>query len=101
MPFFFFGSTGSWTKGLMMLARQVALPTWATFSVLLCVLIIFWDRVWHYADWPELWSICASPQSWDDRHIPLHPVLVRDGVSWTFCPGWLWTMIFQISAPSS
>jgi hypothetical protein len=59
---------------------------------------------WDEASWDFLlglaWS-CNPPnvsllQGWDDRHVPLHPAISWDGVSWTVCLGWPQTVILLI-----
>jgi hypothetical protein len=44
-------------------------------------------------------SCGCVPYTWDDRHVPPRPsFLCWDGVSLTFCPGWLGTTILPFSA---
>jgi hypothetical protein len=42
--------------------------------------------------------ISASPCSYDDRCVPVHPAIGWDGVSQTFLPGWPWTVSLLLSA---
>jgi hypothetical protein len=58
----------------------------------------FWDRILLYASFGLGWNppICASPSSWDGRHMPLHAVTGWDGGLANLFPGL--TLILPISS---
>jgi hypothetical protein len=71
--------------------------TWATRPTLFVLVIL--DGLSLYAQVThDHYPICASHLSWDDRCIPLHPAIVWNGVSQTFCPDWPHATILPISS---
>jgi hypothetical protein len=81
--FFLPSGSGGWTQGLMLATQALYHLSYSASP--LCV-GYFWDRVSLYA-WASLdhnSSVCASLCSWDDRRVPLHPVIGWNGISRTF-----------------
>jgi hypothetical protein len=69
-------------------------PVSSTFHIGYC-----WDRVLLYSGASLACNppIYASQNRWDHKHMPLYPATGWDGVFWTFCLGWPWTVILLIS----
>jgi hypothetical protein len=93
---FFFGSAGVWTSGFA-LAKQ-ALYYLTTPPVLFALVILeLGSRFLLRPSWTVILLFYASWHSWDDRLLPLYPVIGWDGISWALCLGWPQTTILLIS----
>jgi hypothetical protein len=59
----------------------------------------FWDKISLYVQASLDFDppISASPQSWDDRYVPLHPA-IGWGVACSFCLDWPWIAVLPISS---
>jgi hypothetical protein len=60
-------------------------PLELLYQLFLHWLFLRWGSLALYPD--QLGPICASPCSWDDKHVPLHPATGLDGGLTNFLPG--------------
>jgi hypothetical protein len=88
--FFFFGNPGVWTQGLVLVRQALCHMNDCPGPLTLHIL---------QTGGLDLDPLCFLP-GWDDKLVSPHSAFTDwDDVSWTFCPGWPWTLIFLIFAP--